>query len=92
MSYVFEDKKKIITRIRRIKGQLDAVERGLDQEKDCFAVLQTLSICRGGINGLVSELIEDHVKGHVIQDPSKLVTDQDKAAMTLIKLLRTYWK
>ncbi len=53
MSHVFEDKKKIISRIRRIKGQLEAVERGLDEGKECFAVLQTLSACRGGLNGLM---------------------------------------
>ncbi len=91
MSHVFEDK-KIISRIRRIKGQLEAVERSLQEGKDCFAVLQTLSACRGAMNGLMGELIEGHVKEHVMQKPDAPQSDQDKAALELVTLLKTYWK
>ena len=67
MAHVFEDKKKIVSRINRIKGQLDAVERALDEGKKCFSVLQTVSACRGALNGLMGELIEGHVKGHLMK-------------------------
>ena len=92
MAHVFEEKKKIIARIRRIKGQLDAVERSLEDEKDCFSVLQTLSACRGAMNGLMGELIEGHVKEHVMENPIEPKTSRDKAALSLITLLKTYWK
>lgn len=92
MSHVFEDKKKIISRIRRIKGQLEAVERGLEEGKECFAVLQTLSACRGGLNGLMGELVEGHIKEHVMRNPNQPKTAQDKSALELIKLMKTYWK
>jgi DNA-binding FrmR family transcriptional regulator len=92
MAHVFDDKKMIISRIHRIKGQLEAIERSLDEESDCFSVLQTLSACRGGMNGLMGELIEGHVKEHVMQNPNSPKSAQDKAALSLVKLLKTYWK
>ena len=92
MAHVLEDKKRITSRIKRIKGQLEAVERALEEGKDCFSVLQTLSACRGGLNGLIGELIEGHIKDHVMKNPSQPKTPQDKSALELIKLMKTYWK
>lgn len=92
MAHVFEEKKKIISRIRRIKGQLEAVERGLEEGKDCFSVLQTLSACRGGLNGLMGELVEGHIKEHVMKNPNTPKSSQDKSALELVKLMKTYWK
>ena len=92
MSHVFEEKKKITSRIRRIKGQLEAVERGLEEGKDCFSVLQTLSACRGGLNGLMGELVEGHIKEHVMKNPNQPKSSHDKSALDLIKIMKTYWK
>ena len=92
MSHVFENKTKIRAHIRRIKGQLEAVERGLEEEKDCFSVLQTLAACRGSMNGLMGKLIDGHVREHVVKNSNKPTSPQDKAALDLVKLLKTYWK
>lgn len=92
MSHVVQDKKKILTRIRKIKGQLEAVEKALSSEKDCFFVLQTLSACRGGLNGLIGQLLESHIKEHVMKNPVNPKTKQDKSAIELIELMKTYWK
>ena len=91
MSHVFDDKKKILARIKRIKGQLDAVERSINEESECFKILQTLSACRGAMNGLMGELIEGHIKEHVVHHPNPK-SKEDKAALDLITLLKTYWK
>ncbi|AGH94492.1 metal/formaldehyde-sensitive transcriptional repressor [Pseudobdellovibrio exovorus] len=92
MSHVIENKKKLVSRIRRIKGQLEAVERSLEADADCFAVLQTLSACRGGLNGLMGELVEGHITEHVMQNARSPKSSQDKAALELIKVMKTYWK
>ncbi len=92
MAHISEDRTKIKSRIKKIKGQLEAVERALDNGKECFTVLQTLSACRGGLNGLMGELIEGHVKEHVMKNPTAPKTPQDKSALELIKLMKTYWK
>ena len=91
MSHVSEDK-KIMARIKRIKGQLEAVEKAITDGKECYAVLQTLSACRGGLNGLIGELIEGHIKEHVMKNPNDPKTAQDKSAVELINLMKTYWK
>ena len=92
MSHLVEDKKRIKSRIKRIKGQLEAVERSLDEDKDCFTVLQTLAACRGAMNGLLGEIVEDHIREHIMTDPAKPQSEQDKEAESLIKVLKTYWK
>ncbi len=92
MAHIHQNKKKIITRIRRIKGQLEAVERALEEDKDCYSILQTLAACRGGLNGLTGELIEEHVKNHVMVSPLDPKTSQDEAAIELVNLIKTYWK
>ncbi|MCM8528034.1 MAG: metal/formaldehyde-sensitive transcriptional repressor [Lentisphaeraceae bacterium] len=92
MAHIHEDNKKIKARIKRIKGQLEAVERGLDGEGDCFKVLQTLAACRGAMNGLLGEIVESHIKEHIMTDANNPKSAQDKEALDLIQLLKTYWK
>ena len=91
MSHLFKNK-KITARVRRIKGQLESVERSLEAGGECFSVLQTLSACRGAMNGLMGELIEGHVKEHIMKDSEAPTTEEDKAALELVTLMKTYWK
>jgi len=92
MAHLEKDNKKIIARIRRIKGQLEAVERGLNEDIECFKVLQTLSACRGALNGLMGSLVEDHIKEHIMTDQHNPKSTQDQSSLDLIKLMKTYWK
>ena len=92
MAHLFEDNQKLKTRIRKIKGQLEAVEKSLDKGGDCYKVLQTLTACRGAMNGLLGEIVESHIKEHIMNDAANPKTEQDKEALALIKLLKTYWK
>ena len=57
-----EDKKRALTRVRRVRGQLDALERALDAGADCAPVLQQLAAVRGAINGLMAEVFESHLR------------------------------
>lgn len=92
MGHTTQDKAKLLNRIKRIRGQLNAVENELEQDADCSAVLQTLAACRGALNGLMSEIIEGHIRCHIV-DPSKRPTsEQAKATQELLDVLRTYLK
>jgi DNA-binding FrmR family transcriptional regulator len=86
------EKKKLITRIRRIRGQLEAVETALEAEKGCYEVLQTVAAARGALNGLVAEIIEDHVRFHVLDPEAKPGKKQTEAAEELIEVVRAYVK
>ncbi len=92
MAHLYEEKRKIQARLKKIKGQLESVEKSLDHNKECYDVLLTLSAARGALNSLMSELVESHIKEHVMIDAQKPRTPQDKSALELIKLFKTFWK
>ncbi len=92
MSHVIREKKKINLRIKKIKGQLSAIERGLEEGADCYEVLQTLAAAKGAVNGLFAELLEMHIKEHIMDNPDLISTKKDKGAIELIKLMKTFWK
>lgn len=92
MAHTVRDKQQLINRVRRIRGQLDAVEKALNDEQECFAILQTLAACRGAINGLVGEVIEGHIRFHIVNPDEKPASQQAKAAQQLIEVIRSYVK
>lgn len=92
MAHTIRDKQQLINRVRRIRGQLDAVEKALNEEQECFAILQTLAACRGAINGLVAEVIEGHIRFHVVNPDEKPASQQAKAAQQLIEIVKSYVK
>lgn len=89
--HTIESKKKLIARVRRIRGQLEAVERALEGEATCSEVLQTVTSARGALNGLVGELIEDHIRNHVI-DAERATSSQRQAVEELVHIVRAYVK
>ena len=86
------EKEKLIARVRRIRGQIEAVERALADEKGCYEVLQTVTAARGALNGLVAEMVEDHVRFHVLDPDQKLPAKRARAADELIDIVRAYVK
>lgn len=89
MSHTVRDKAKLIARVRRLKGQVEAVERALDQEIGCADVLQLAASIRGAVNGLIGELIEDHLRMHVV-DPALGQEEREHGAEELAQVMRTY--
>jgi len=77
--------KKILTRVRRIRGQIEGIERAIEESTDCYAVLQQTAAARGALNGLMAELIEGHIRHHVVAD-----TKNGRGAQELIDIVRSY--
>jgi FrmR/RcnR family transcriptional regulator, repressor of frmRAB operon len=92
MAHTIRNKQKLLNRVRRIRGQIEAVEKALDQERDCFAILQTVAACRGAINGLTAEIIEDHIRYHLLHPGPQDPAAQARAAEELIDVVRAYLK
>ena len=90
MAHTIRDKTKLLNRVRRIRGQLGAVERALEEEQDCSAILLTVTACRGALNGLMAELIEGHIRFHVVDPDRQPTSERAKAAQHLIDVIRTY--
>jgi len=85
-----KEKRKLLARIRRIRGQVDAVERALEEEASCAAILQQAKAARGAIDGLIAEVVEDHILEHMI-DPSAPRDDpRSIAAEELVEIVHSY--
>jgi DNA-binding FrmR family transcriptional regulator len=92
MAHTTEEKKKLLNRVRRIRGQVEAVERALDQEAECSDVLHTIAACRGAMDALMAEVIEGHIRFHVLVPNTSPTDEQSLAADDLIQALRAYLK
>lgn len=90
MGHTAANKSKLLNRVRRLKGQVEAIERALEAEADCAEVMQLVVSVRGAANGLMAEVMEDHIRVHV-SDPT---TDPDpvraRGAGQLIDVVRAY--
>ncbi len=85
------EQQKLIARVRRIRGQVDAIERSLTDKENCADVLMLLANVRGGINSLMAEVLEDHIRLHMLSD-EKGSTGSTELAEDLIDLVRAYLK
>jgi DNA-binding FrmR family transcriptional regulator len=83
----------MLGRVRRIKGQLEAIERSLSgDENACEVILQLVASCRGALNGLMAELIEGQLRYHVLVPGRKTLPSQLEAADDLIAVVKRYFK
>lgn len=87
MSHTIRGKTKLLNRVRRIRGQVEAIERALEAEVDCADVLQRITSCRGAINGLLGEVLQDHIKSHFSGTPASA-----EASEQLLDVFHSYFK
>jgi DNA-binding FrmR family transcriptional regulator len=92
MAHTTKDREKLLVRVRRIRGQVEAIERAVGGEHDCADVLQLVAACRGALNGLMAELVEGHIWFHVLDPNRGKDSAQAAAAEELIEIVRTYLK
>ena len=90
MSHVDKEKAKLLSRVRKTRGQLDAVERALEGNQDCADILMLLAAVRGGVLGLMGEVLEDHIRDHLTDASKERIAPE--LAEDLIDLVRTYLK
>lgn len=92
MTHTIKDKQKLIARVRRIRGQVEAVERALDSEAGCDKVIHLLASTRAAMSGLMSEVIEDHVRTHLVDTEAHPDALNSDAVEQLLGVVRTYLK
>jgi len=84
-----QEKKRVLTRVRRLRGQVDALERALEAGTDCGPVLQQMAAIRGAVNGLMAETLESHLREEFLQAASTPAARQGSIDET-IALVRSY--
>jgi len=91
MAHSPEDKKRVLTRVRRIRGQVEALERALEAGEPCIAILQQIAAVRGAANGLMGEMVEIHLNDELVN--GETTREQRAQRMDEIgHLLRAYLK
>lgn len=90
MAHTVRQKKKLVARVRRIRGQLEGIERALEAEASCAEVLRQLASARGAMSGLTAEVMEDHLREHVLTAG----TDKERrqGGEEMIEVIRAYMK
>jgi DNA-binding FrmR family transcriptional regulator len=92
MSHTIREQKKLLARVRRLRGQVEGIERALESQAGCDQVMHLIAGARGAMAGLMAEIVEDHVRSHLVdneQYPGALNTE---AAQQLLDVVRTYLK
>ena len=90
MAHVTQHRRKLLTRVRRIEGQVGALARSLETDIDCAAVLTQIAAVRGAVQGLMMEVLEDHLREHVVAEDRRGSRARELAAVT--SLMRTFVK
>lgn len=90
MSLHDREKVKLLQRVRRLRGQLEAVERLVTSDEDCGGQLMLLAAVRGGVNSLMGEILETHIRFHLVDGAKEQIAPE--LAEDLIDLVRAYLK
>ncbi len=91
MAHLNHENDALIKRVRRIAGQVEAIERSLAAAQDCTTILHLVAAARGAMNGLMDEIIESHVREHVAH-PDLTAQERAAGADELIAAIRRYAK
>ena len=92
MSHTIREQKKLLARVRRIRGQVDGIERALSSEARCEQVMHLIAGARGAMAGLMAEVVEDHVRSHLVDAEKHPDALKKEAAEQLLDVVRTYLK
>jgi DNA-binding FrmR family transcriptional regulator len=88
VSHTIRNKKKLQARVRRIRGQVESVDRALENETECGEVLRLIAAARGAMNSLMAEVVEDHIRAHAYPSGGA----GGDAADELVDVVRSYLK
>jgi DNA-binding FrmR family transcriptional regulator len=90
MSHVAVEKTKLLNRLRRIRGQVEAIERAVDGDSECARVLQQATACRGAMDAFIAEVIEDHIREHMVDPAAPADDPRTQAAEELVGIVHAY--
>jgi DNA-binding FrmR family transcriptional regulator len=90
MTHVEREKVKLLNRLKRLRGQMEAIERAVEADKECARVLQLATSCRGALDGFIAEVIEDHIREHMVDPAAPKDDPRVQAAEELVEIVHAY--
>jgi DNA-binding FrmR family transcriptional regulator len=92
MTNAVVDQEKLLRRVERIIGQVEAVKRSLEEGEECADVMLLIASARGAMNSLMAEVVEGHIREHMIDPDRKRSSSEARAAQELIDVVKSYLK
>jgi DNA-binding FrmR family transcriptional regulator len=92
MAHTLRKRTKLVNRLRRLRGQVESVERALNGDADCGQIMQLLAACRGAVNSLLAEVIKDHIREHLVARRPRATEPRAEATDELIDVVQSYFK
>ena len=92
MAHTIKAKKKLLARVGRIRGQVEAIERALNEDAECERIMHMIAGIRGSVAGLMAEVVEDHIRTHLVDPEKNPGVLNAEAAAQLIDVVHTYLK
>jgi DNA-binding FrmR family transcriptional regulator len=90
MAHIANEKTKLLNRLKRLHGQIEAIERLVESDTECARVLQQATACRGAMDGFIAEVIEDHIREHLIDPEASSSDPRVMAAEELVAIVHSY--
>ena len=90
MTHVAKEKQNLLNRLKRIRGQIEAIERAVQSDGECARVLQQATACRGALEGFIGEVIEDHIREHMVDPEASRDDPRVQAAEELVAIVHSY--
>jgi DNA-binding FrmR family transcriptional regulator len=87
VAHTIRNKTKLLHRVRRIRGQVEALERALEQEHECGDILRLIAAGRGAMDSLMAEVMEGHIREHALSGARR---NRSAAAEELMEIVRAY--
>lgn len=90
MAHTIKDQKKILDRVKRIQGQLNGIQKAVEGGENCSKILQTVASVRGAVNGLMGEIVDGHIRDHIVG--AKNAKEAAEAGEETIAIMKSFWK
>ena len=90
MAHIASEKVKLLNRLKRLRGQVEAIERLVSEDAECARVLQQATACRGALEGFIGEVIEDHIREHMVDPGAPRDDPKVRAAEELVAIIHSY--
>ncbi|MDA3834857.1 MAG: metal-sensitive transcriptional regulator [Spirochaetales bacterium] len=81
-----QDKQRLVSRLKRIEGQVRGLCAMIENDRDCMEVLRQVTSASGALRGVWLQITGDHIRG-CLQNASLDMTNRDKLIDELMEHL-----